>query len=176
MKFIKLVLARRIIIIFVFMLTTPVFSHGGRTNSEGCHNQTSTGEYHCHRKKAEALEQNKIIRNESFYNNLLASSLNAQSETRYNYQWDNGNSYVRVDVETNDFVIEGGLDKRSSLDSLQQAIFASTISGKKPAIVIYDTDGIEGRFEFRIKKAATRAGVIYRRLTEEQIRVLTSFP
>ena len=39
---------------------------------------------------------------------------------------------IRVDVVTDEYVIEGGyLDKRSSLDSIQQAVFASTISGKK---------------------------------------------
>lgn len=28
--------------------TSMAMAHGGRTNSEGCHNETKTGTYHCH--------------------------------------------------------------------------------------------------------------------------------
>ena len=55
-------------------------------------------------------------------------------------------------------VYEGGLDKRSSLDSVQQALFYSHVTGKRPAVVIYDTDGREGRFEYRIRIACRKAG------------------
>lgn len=27
----------------------PAFSHGGGLNSQGCHNNRKTGDYHCHR-------------------------------------------------------------------------------------------------------------------------------
>ena len=67
--------------------------------------------------------------------------------------------YVKVDCETADTVYEGGLDKRSSLDSIQQALFFSHLTGKKPAVVIYDTDEKIGRFEHRIKTACELAGV-----------------
>jgi endonuclease YncB( thermonuclease family) len=30
-------------------LSSPVFAHGGGLNSEGCHNNRKTGDYHCHR-------------------------------------------------------------------------------------------------------------------------------
>ena len=53
---------------------------------------------------------------------------------------------MKVDCETSTTVYEGGLDKRSSLDSLQQALFFSVLTGKRPAVVIYDTDGKEGQF------------------------------
>lgn len=33
-------------------------------------------------------------------------------------------------------VWEGGLDKRSSLDSIQQALFFSILTGKEPGVVI----------------------------------------
>lgn len=29
--------------------SSPAFAHGGRLNSEGCHNNRKTGDYHCHR-------------------------------------------------------------------------------------------------------------------------------
>ena len=68
---------------------------------------------------------------------------------------------MKVDCETDTTVYEGGLDKRSSLDSVQQALFFSVVTGKAPAVVIYDTDGKEGRFEFRIRAACRKAGVQY---------------
>ena len=74
-------------------------------------------------------------------------------------------TYIRiskVDCETSTEVIEAGLDKRSSLDSLQQALFFKHLTGKTPVIVIYDTDGKEGIYEFRIKAASKLAGVEYR--------------
>ena len=70
-------------------------------------------------------------------------------------------SYAQVDCETNTTVYEGGLDKRSSLDSLQQALFFSVLTGKRPAVVIYDTDGQEGQFEYRIRTACQKSGVSY---------------
>ena len=63
-----------------------------------------------------------------------------------------------MDCETADTVDEGGLDKQSSLDSVQQALFAAHLTGKKPAVVIYTTDGKIGRYAHRIKVACERAG------------------
>ena len=56
---------------------------------------------------------------------------------------------------------ESGLDKRSSLDSVQQALFAAFLTGKEPAVVIYDTDGQIGRYEYRIQVACELAGVTF---------------
>ena len=50
-----------------------------------------------------------------------------------------------------------GLDKRSSLDSVQQALFFGVLTGKEPAV--YDTDGQIGLYEHRIRVACERAGV-----------------
>ena len=73
----------------------------------------------------------------------------------------NETSRIRIDIETDDYVIEGGKDKRSSLDSVQQAVFASILSGKKPAVAIYDTDGKWGKYEHRIWIAAKELGIRY---------------
>ena len=68
---------------------------------------------------------------------------------------------LTLSCETATHVYEAGLDKRSSLDSVQQALFASHVTGKRPGVVIYDTDGREGRFEYRIKTACDQARVSY---------------
>jgi hypothetical protein len=55
-------------------LTMPshnALAHGGRLNSEGCHNETKTRTYHCHRSKTKSNLQNSSSRydrdNWSFY-------------------------------------------------------------------------------------------------------------
>ena len=65
-----------------------------------------------------------------------------------------------MDCETE--VIEGGLDRRSSLDSIQQALFFAFITSKKPVIVIYNIDSIEGKIEYQIKIVAMMEKIGFR--------------
>ena len=90
------------------------------------------------------------LKNENDYNNLYAKYLNGICEQKHFY---NSNYYILVDIETETEVIEGGLDKRSSLDGIQQVGFFAFLTGKKPVVLIYDTDDEEGIFEYRIKKS-----------------------
>ena len=68
---------------------------------------------------------------------------------------------IRMNIATEEYVIEGCLDKRSNLDSLQQVVFASTLSGKNPAVAIYDTGELWGKYERRIWAAAKELGIRY---------------
>lgn len=45
-----------IIILSIFI---PILAqaHSGRTNSEGCHNNRKTGEYHCHKSSASSIKE-----------------------------------------------------------------------------------------------------------------------
>ena len=102
--------------------------------------------------------------NEDFFNLKLANHLGGKTEVTYNYDYNiNGSSpriaSIRIDIVTDEYVIEGGLDKRSSLDSIQQAVFASTLTGKKPAVAIYDTNGSWGKYEHRIYSSAKKLGI-----------------
>ena len=90
--------------------------------------------------------------------------MSGQTEVSFPYNYSkSGNApltaSVRIDIVTDEYVIEGGLDKRSSLDSLQQAVFASTLSGKEPAVAVYDTDGMWGKYEQRIWTVANELGI-----------------
>lgn len=40
----------RVLLALILTLTVvlPSYSHGGRTDKSGCHNETRTGTYHCH--------------------------------------------------------------------------------------------------------------------------------
>ena len=98
---------------------------------------------------------------EKTYNQAFCASAGGQTEVRHEYTYPTGQSYIRVDCETADTVYEGGLDKRSSLDSVQQALFFAHLTGKEPAVVIYDTDGQIGKYEHRIRVACKAAGVRY---------------
>ena len=98
---------------------------------------------------------------ESDYNTLFCAEQGGQQETRHNYSYGSEQSYVVVDCETANMVWEGGLDKRSSLDSIQQALFFANLTGKEPGVVIYDTDGIEGQYEYQIRTVAEQIGIRY---------------
>ena len=99
--------------------------------------------------------------NEAAHNAAFCARIGGTTEVRHPYTYPGGNSYVLVDCETADTVYEGGLDKRSSLDSVQQAFFFAYATGKEPGIVIYDTDGQIGKYEYRIQIACDLAGVQY---------------
>ena len=48
----KIYFIKDLFIFFLFYIFTVfAFSHSGGLNSEGCHNNRKTGEYHCHKKK-----------------------------------------------------------------------------------------------------------------------------
>ena len=100
---------------------------------------------------------------EDAYNDAFCASIGGQREVQHNYTFPTGESYVLVDCETASTVYEGGKDTRSSLDSVQQALFFAFLTGKEPAVVIYDTDGKVGRFEHRIETVCEMAGVTFLR-------------
>jgi hypothetical protein len=92
---------------------------------------------------------------------LCAFVLSGEVEVNHGYSVGYDLHRIRVDCETSDRVVEVGLDKRSSLDSVQQALFAAHLTGKTPIVAMIDTDGREGPYELRIRTAARMAGVGY---------------
>ena len=165
----------------IAILAMPVtaFAHGGGLNKEGCHNNRSTGDYHCHRgsssSSSSSLGSSSSSMHENHFNRLLARQLGGRTEVTYQYNYGlvgnaalSGN--IRIDIETDEYVIEGGMDKRSSLDSIQQAVFASTLSGKNPAVAIYDTDGMWGKYEHRVWATAKELGIKFIWFQNGQIR------
>lgn len=81
------------------------------------------------------------------------------SENVHDFTYPDGVASIRTDCENSKRVVEFGLDRRSSLDSIQQALFAAEITGKEAVVVLIDTDGRMGRFEWRIARAANIADV-----------------
>jgi hypothetical protein len=100
-------------------------------------------------------KKQSVTKNENYYNAIFCESINGETETKHYY--DDG--FVIADCENDKYIIEAGLDKRSSLDSVQQAIFFSILSKKKPMIVIYDTDGKKSKYEIQIEAVTKRLNI-----------------
>jgi hypothetical protein len=156
---------------------TEAVSHSGGLDGLGCHNNRSTGNYHCHKggDLSSSLNSLKSSMSETFYNLALAKKLKGETEVTFEYEYGlEGNTpllaSIRVDILTEEYVIEGGKDKRSSLDSIQQAVFASTLVGKKPAVAIYDTDGLWGKYEHRVWTAAKELGIKFIWFSDGEIK------
>ena len=156
------------------LMALPIQGHPGRTNTGGCHAGQLPRHCHAGTRSGQPVQDNPLApvkdtgpsaprttASEDDYNRWFCTRVNGETATRHGYTSAGGRGYVEVDCETGTMVYEGGLDKRSSLDSVQQALFFSHVTGKRPAVVIYDTDGREGRFEYRIRVACRKAGVRY---------------
>ena len=175
-------MSKTLLLIFFLILSHKAYSHGGGLNKQGCHNNRSTGDYHCHRgsstnKSSTSKLGSMSFGNEDFYNLRLANHLGGRTEVTYNYDYNISGSApriasIRIDIVTDEYVIEGGLDKRSSLDSIQQAVFASTLTGKKPAVAIYDTNGSWGKYEHRIYSSAKKLGIKFFWVSGDKIKEL----
>lgn len=92
-------------------------------------------------------------------NDAFCASVGGRTETRRNCRPGQVSGHVKADCETDNQVYEGGLEKRSSLDSVPQALFFSVLSGKEPVAVICNTAGESGKIEDRINLACGAAGV-----------------
>ena len=157
--------------IFLFLLMSLpnfVWAHGGGLDGMGCHKNSKTGDYHCHRGSVPSANSQALKKpnqkNEASFNQALALLLDGQTEVSLSYNYGEvGNTpliaSIRIDILTDEYVIEGGIDKRSSLDSVQQAVFASTLTGKEPAVAVYDTDGLWGKYEQRIWAVTNELGI-----------------
>ena len=108
-------------------------------------------------RRMDTEEVSGIKQNETYYNRIFCDQVGGRTEVSKSYKL----GKVIVDCETRTNVYESGLDKRSSLDSLQQALFFQVLTGKKPVVVIYDTDGKIGIYEYQIQSACLKADVQY---------------
>lgn len=159
-----------VIAVAILALAYRAAPHPGGLDKQGCH--AGSKPYHCHgtdrrgggsegHLHTNQAQKENTPQSEDSYNEHFCDKVGGEKDVRHSYRYPTGKSFVRIDCETSDTVYEGGLDKRSSLDSLQQAVFFAVVTGKRPAVVIYDTDGKIGRFEYRIKAACEKVGVMF---------------
>ncbi len=92
---------------------------------------------------------------------IVCALFGGEQEVRHAYNADQSPHYIQVDCESDVYVMEMGMDKRSSFDSIHQVIFASILTGKKPKIVIIDTDLRRKAEEYQIQLAAEKLGIEY---------------
>lgn len=92
---------------------------------------------------------------------LCALVFAGDAEVTHTYEHLEITRRIRVDCETKGEVIEVGLDRRSSNDSLTQALFAARLTGKQPVVVVIDTDGVDDIHEHQLRVTADAVGVPY---------------
>ena len=51
------IIPKIVLVLVLLLISSTAFAHGGRTNSEGCHNNRSTGDYHCHNQVEEPVKE-----------------------------------------------------------------------------------------------------------------------
>jgi len=144
----------KMLIVVGMLLAGLADAHQGRTDSDGCHHLDSVP--HCHEVPS-PYQSDEDRATEHELGKQYCERIKGKTEVRHSYDWDGVQDYVVADCETDDTVYEFGLDKRSSLDSIQQALFFSRVTGKHPAVVIFDTDGKDGEYEFQIFHACQYA-------------------
>lgn len=57
----------------IMIVAVPVFAHGGRTASDGCHNDRKNGGRHCHGGKAQSQPIKKQNNDKVYYKNCDAA-------------------------------------------------------------------------------------------------------
>ncbi len=94
---------------------------------------------------------------------LLCNLLNGgETEQRVYFPNLGEDRYVKVDCETPTHVIEIGMDgKADARDSVHQAVFSSLFTGKTPMVIIIDQDGVEGRYEYEIRRVSEHLGIAF---------------
>lgn len=81
-------------------------------------------------------------------------------EHRVPYDLHDGSHHVRVDCLTETHAIEIGLDnRRSSYDSVHQAVFYGHLTERDPYVILVDTDGREDNAEYQVEQVARQLGV-----------------
>lgn len=79
------------VLLTLFVLSTSVFAHSGRTDKHGCHHVTATGEYHCHHDGSSSWDG--ISPSTSGNNPLIDDGNHVQKDfdmfgdVRYNYSY-----------------------------------------------------------------------------------------
>ncbi len=104
-------------------------------SSGACHSQNGTANIANKRNKRNrppgtGPRAPRTAASEDDYNRWFCTLVNGETATRHGYTSAGDRGYVEVDCETGTLVYEGGLDKRSRLDSVQQALFFSHVTGK----------------------------------------------
>ena len=160
--------------IFIFslfyLLAATVFSHGGGLNSEGCHNNRKTGDYHCHRKK-QTIEQEKQNSFKGEYNRKSFRYKSYPTNTDIGF-------YTQIKCDTNiDHVVslkdafisgasywDNNLKQKFANDKLNHVPSCSRVNSSKGASVPKDflRKSRDGRgLEYQIKPFCTYLDIYY---------------
>ncbi|MDB9752612.1 HNH endonuclease [Oceanospirillaceae bacterium] len=105
-----------ILLIGLITASTNLWAHGGRLNSQGCHNQTKDGTYHCHRSSSKSRVNNSVSAIYNRENWKFRSSASPISSSVLGWYTGIDGSATDVDhvVALKDAYLSGGLNWNSS--------------------------------------------------------------
>ena len=100
--------------ISLLIVSTNTWSHGGRLNSEGCHNDKAASEYHCHTSMSNPKESKSTGYNRDNWS--FNSSASPVSNSAFGWYTNINGSATDVDhvVALKDAFMSGGSDWNSS--------------------------------------------------------------
>jgi len=92
---------------------------------------------------------------------LICSLLGGgDAETRQKLAPELDGAYIKIDCETPTHVIEVAKDNTNrARDSVQQAVFASVLTGKVPMVIVIDTDGKSDRYQYELQVVTKALGI-----------------
>ena len=112
----KIRLIFAICLVGLFNASTNSWAHGGRLNSEGCHNDTKAGTYHCHRSNTKS--ENKSAAFDSYKRDNWKSDSSASPVSSSVLGWYTGINGSATDVDhvvaLKDAYLSGGKGWNSS--------------------------------------------------------------
>ena len=116
----------------MLLLSIAIFSHGGRLNKEGCHNDRKNGGYHCHRSSTPSIQdipqQNNFKPSESSINARWCDSRGGITEFRTK-------DGTYVDCLTDIYAVEAEFDNNWK-EAVGQSLHYAESTNKKAAILL----------------------------------------
>ena len=121
-----------ITVLMMLLLSIAIFSHGGRLNKEGCHNDRKNGGYHCHRSSTPSIQdipqQNNFKPSESSINARWCDSRGGITEFRTK-------DGTYVDCLTDIYAVEAEFDNNWK-EAVGQSLHYAESTNKKAAILL----------------------------------------
>jgi hypothetical protein len=124
-----------ILVVTLLLTPIPASSHGGRTNSEGCHNNRKTGDYHCHNSGQRRVSRKAPASSNSCGQRKTCGEMSNCREAMYRLNTC-GNS--RLDRDKDGIPCESICGSGSRVKSKNGSAKAITISKKTRTIPTYD--------------------------------------
>ena len=154
----------RKVLIIILILFSPsfAFSHAGRTDASGGHNDRETGKYHYHNSGKSISAKSSTSKSRRSIT-VTPSSTVKKKERDYQEPWCDRaggktefvlEDSTRVDCLTSEYAIEFDFGKKWA-ESIGQSLYYAMMTGKKPGVVLI-VKKQNSRYVKRLMKVANK--------------------